>query len=172
MTFNAEFIKTYKRNASLVGIRSTEPKGTYTYYHDIVTYLGEHYVATMEKIALLFNYSLHTFNDNDPNDEYWMEVDVPKPGIVSYIFSHVEYIEVKNRNECHKRSLDKINAKNWYDSYLKNCQKLKSQKPPQKQQVQISHKHEFDSDFDIDFDSDFDPEDHFDPETFGIERLE
>ena len=175
MTFNKQFVEIYKRNASLVGIRSTKPSGNYTYYIDISTYLGESYVSIMRNIALLFNYQLYEFNDYDPNDAYWMQDDVSKPGCLSCVFSHVEAIDVKIRKELHNRSLDQINAKHWYDSYLKACKKIRSQ------QVHFEKTHSYDNDFDRlshlsfgsygDSASDYDPEEHFDVEEYGIERM-
>jgi hypothetical protein len=175
MTLNHQFVATYKRNASMVGLRSVKPTGNYTYYHDIGTYLGESYVSIMSKIALLFNYELHEFNDYEPGDEYYYD-DVSKPGIISCIFSHVEAIEVKNRAELSKRRLDQINAKNWYDSYLRKCEQVKLQRKTQ--QVSFEKKHSDDTDWDRmsfvsydDDDSNFDPEENFDWETYGIERM-
>lgn len=175
MTLNHQFVATYKRNASMVGLRSVKPAGNYTYYHDIGTYLGESYVSIMSKIALLFNYELHEFNDYEPGDEYYYD-DVSKPGIISCIFSHVEAIEVKNRAELSKRRLDQINAKNWYDSYLRKCEQVKLQRKTQ--QVSFEKKHSDDTDWDRmsfvsydDDDSNFDPEENFDWETYGIERM-
>ena len=116
----------------------------------------------MRKFASLFNYELHQTWGYDPNDRYGDGCDMPKPGIISYIFSHVEDIEEKNRRELENRSYDQRNAKDWYDSYLKKCQS-------QKQHVHFEKNYSDDDDYFYISDSNSDPEDNFYWETYCIE---
>jgi hypothetical protein len=169
MTFNVQFLKIYKRNASLVGIHSVTTSGKYTYYYDIVTYFGKWYVSIMRKIALLFNYKLHQFGDYDPNHEHWKEDENSKPGVISYIFTHVEDIDHKNSRELVNRKRDQMNAKKWYDSYLKSCEQNKFKS--QKRHVHFEENYSDDDDWDqldtdewqhLDDDPNFDPEENLD----------